>query len=72
MKSRTIGRIVTRFDEISDAGCVLDGDRLRRVRDLPLLHMVKLADALEAEKVGVSAVRLIAIVEAALVSASEN
>jgi hypothetical protein len=52
MKSRTVSRIVKRYSELSEAVSFLDGDRLKRVQNLPLLHLVKLADALDAEVVG--------------------
>lgn len=53
MKSKLLERIQKRYSELSEPGCVLEGDRLRRVRNLPLLHLMKLCDALEAETVGV-------------------
>lgn len=54
MKSRLIERIQQRYRELSEAGVVLDGDQLRRIRNLPLLHLMKLADALDAETIGIA------------------
>lgn len=54
MKSNVMERIQRRFGELSKAGLILDGDLLRRVRRLPLLHLMKLAGALEGQAVGVA------------------
>lgn len=74
MKSRTMERIVKRYSELSEVSLLLDDDRLRRVRNLPLLHLVKLADALEAEAVGFPTHRLwpLNIVDLALVSSPSD
>ena len=54
MKSILLDRIQQRFSELSEWGCVLGGDQLRRVRNLPVLHLQKLSDALNAETVGMA------------------
>lgn len=54
MKSKLVERIQRRFGELSEPGVVLDGARLRCIMNLPLLHLMKLADALDSETVGVA------------------
>jgi hypothetical protein len=73
MKARLMERIQKRFGELSDAGCALNGDRLRRVRNLPLLHLVKLSDALDGATVGASRGDSwpLSIVEAILVASDD-
>ena len=52
MKSKLMLRIQQRCCELSKTGIALSGVRLSRVRNLPLLHLMKLSDALDDETIG--------------------